>query len=90
MATSIKLADELKQRVQKLAAQRDRSPHYLMREAIQRYVEQEEARDSFLREARESLRHYEETGLHVTGEEMREWLSRWGTAQEGPAPECHT
>jgi predicted transcriptional regulator len=47
MATSIKLDDELKSRVQQLANLRRRSPHWVMREAIRQYVEHEEARDCF-------------------------------------------
>ena len=89
MATSLKLADDLKQRIQRLAERRDRSPHYLMREAIERYVGQEEAREAFRQEAEDAWRHYQETGLHATGEEVREWLNRWGTPEETAAPECH-
>jgi predicted transcriptional regulator len=47
MATSIKLDDELKSRVQQLASLRRRLPHWVMREAIRQYVEREETRDSF-------------------------------------------
>ncbi|MGH8191325.1 MAG: CopG family ribbon-helix-helix protein, partial [Rhodanobacteraceae bacterium] len=47
MATSLKIDDALKDRVQRLASQRRRSPHWIMLEAIQEYVEREEARESF-------------------------------------------
>ena len=47
MATSIKIDDELKGRVQHLANLRQRSLHWIMREAIAQYVEREEARESF-------------------------------------------
>jgi len=40
-------------------------------------------------EALESWAMYQETGLHVTGEEAREWLSRWGTDDESEIPACH-
>ena len=90
MATSVKLGDDLKGRIQQLARARDRSPHYLMREAIERYVTQEEARESFRREAEESWRHYQETGLHITGDELFAWLRTWGTDEEGEPPACHT
>jgi len=42
MATSVKLDDELKSRIQHLANARHRSPHWIMREAIRNYVEREE------------------------------------------------
>ncbi|AHE97872.1 CopG family transcriptional regulator [Thioalkalivibrio paradoxus ARh 1] len=38
-ATSLKIDDTLKARVQQLASQRRRSPHWIMLEAIQQYVE---------------------------------------------------
>ena len=47
MATSIKIDDGLKARVQHLADLRRRSAHWIMREAIAQYVACEEARESF-------------------------------------------
>jgi predicted transcriptional regulator len=89
MATSIKIDDNLKNRVQHLAGLRQRSPHWLMREAIQQYVEREEAHESFKQEAVASWAAYQETGLHLTGQEARDWLANWGTDAEKPIPECH-
>ena len=40
--TSLKLDVELKERVQRLAVALRRSPHWVMREAVERYVEREE------------------------------------------------
>ncbi len=45
MATSLKLDDAMKSRIRDLAVRRDRSSHWLMREAIREYVEREEARE---------------------------------------------
>jgi predicted transcriptional regulator len=89
MATSIKLDDDLKGRVQHLAALRQRSPHWVMREAIKQYVEREEARESFKQEAFDSWAAYQETGRHLTGQEVRAWLDTWGTEAETNPPECH-
>ena len=89
MATSIKIDDSLKARVQRLARQRQRSPHWIMLEAIQQYVEREEALERFKQEALTSWAAYKETGRHLTGEEVRAWLNTWGTDDETPAPECH-
>lgn len=61
VATSIKLDDEMKQRIQKLAGLRRRSAHWILREAIAQYVEREEARESFKQEARESWTEFQET-----------------------------
>jgi predicted transcriptional regulator len=89
MATSLKIDDALKQRVQQLADQRSRSPHWIMLEAIRQYVEREEARESFRQDALAAWTHYRETGEHLTGDEVRRWLATWGTDEERPAPPCH-
>jgi predicted transcriptional regulator len=89
MATSVKIDDQLKSRVQHLADLRRRSAHWIMREAIEQYVEREEARESFKLEAMASWAEYQETGRHLSGDEVRAWLSKWGSEDEGKAPECH-
>uniref|UniRef100_UPI0035CA1B3A CopG family ribbon-helix-helix protein n=1 Tax=uncultured Sphingomonas sp. TaxID=158754 RepID=UPI0035CA1B3A len=89
MATSLKIDDEMKGRIQALAQQRDRSAHWIMREAIREYIDREEVRESFRQEALESWTAYQETGRHLTGEETTAWLESWGSEQERGAPECH-
>jgi predicted transcriptional regulator len=89
MATSIKIDDELKGRVQQLAVLRQRSAHWIMREAIAQYVAREEARESFKQEALASWAQYQETGRHLTGKETRAWLNTWGTEAETKLPKCH-
>ena len=89
MATSIKIDDELKSRIQHLAGLRQRSPHWVMREAIARYVDREEAREGFKQEALASWATYQETGRHLTGQEARAWLNTWGTEAEAELPKCH-
>ncbi|MDR2208864.1 MAG: CopG family ribbon-helix-helix protein [Azoarcus sp.] len=89
MATSLKIDDALKERVQQLAGLRQRSSHWIMREAITQYVEREEARERFRQEALASWTAYQETGRHLTGEEVRSWLKTWGTEGEAEIPACH-
>lgn len=89
MPTSLKIDDLLNDRVQHLAGQRHRSPQAIMVEAIQQYVEREEARDSFQQEALASWDEFTQSGKHLTGEEARAWLATWGTADERSVPECH-
>ncbi|MEO7068074.1 MAG: CopG family ribbon-helix-helix protein [Rhodanobacter sp.] len=89
MATSLKIDDELKGRIQHLAEVRQRSPHWIMHEAIQQYVNREEARESFTQEALASWTAYRETGRHLTGAEVRTWLSTWGSPAEASIPKCH-
>lgn len=89
MATSLKLDADLKTRVQRLAASRHRSPHWLMCNAIRQYVEHEEKQARFIEEALAAWHHYQETGLHLTGEEVQQWLSTWGSEDEQEQPPCH-
>lgn len=89
MATSVKLDDDLKNRIQQLADARHRSAHWIMREAIRDYVEREEAREDFKQEALASWTAYQETGRHLTGQEVRNWLNTWGTDEEKEIPQCH-
>lgn len=87
--TSIKLDDELKRRVQHLADTRRRSAHWLMREAIEQYVEREEVREAFRQETLTIWENYQANGQHVTADEVESWLASWGTDKEISAPICH-
>jgi len=89
MATSVKLDKSLKTRIQHLADVRHRSAHWIMREAIQSYVEREESRESFKQEALTSWTVYQETGQHLSGKEVQNWLDTWGTGDETELPQCH-
>ena len=88
--TSLKLDDALKERLQKLADSRKRTPHWLMKEAIERYVSYEEWHDQIWKEAIEAKEDYDSTGLHLTGEEVEEWLRRRAAGEDVDLPECHT
>lgn len=88
-ATSIKLDDDMKERVLHLAEARKRTSHWIMREAIAQYVEREEKREALRRDTLKAWEEFQETGLHATAEEVDEWLASWGTENELSAPECH-
>ncbi|WP_321886694.1 CopG family ribbon-helix-helix protein [Paraburkholderia bannensis] len=89
MARSIQLDDDLNDRIQHIAGAQHRTPDAIVRDAIAQYAEREEARERFGQEALDSWQHYEETGLHLTGKEVRAWLDTWGTDHEGIPPDCH-
>ncbi len=89
MATSLKIDDTLKIRVQHLTSQRRRSSHWVMLEAIQQYIKFEESRESFKQEALVSWATDQETGWHLTDQEVRIWLNTCGTEDEEIVPECH-
>ena len=88
-AVAVKIDPEIKKRLQNLAEVKQRSAHWLMREAINQYVNREEKRESFRQDAINAWEEYQETGLHVTGDEVVDWLNTWGSSDEKDAPECH-
>ncbi len=90
MATSVKLDDELKSRIQHLADIRHRSSHWIMREAIRDYVEREEKRESFKQDALRAWEAYQENGLHLTLEEADAWLEKLEAGEDAELPKCHT
>jgi predicted transcriptional regulator len=86
---SLKLSPASRQRLRDLAQLEHRPAHALAREAVEAYIEQAETRIRRDREADAAWRHYQDTGLHVTGEEAIAWIASWGTPDELPAPVCH-
>jgi predicted transcriptional regulator len=86
--TSLKLDDTVKKRVQRLASVRRRSPHWLMREAIEEYVEREEKREGFRQDALAAWDHYQTTGLHVTAEEADTWMAKLEAGKIVVPPKC--
>lgn len=87
--TSLKLDAEIKARVQRLAGARRRSSHWLMREAIEQYVEREERREQFRQDAFTAWAEYQATGQHVTAAEADAWLARLESGEDGEPPPSH-
>jgi len=56
---------------------------------IVRHIEREDVIEHLKEEARASWQAYQETGLHLTGQEVSDWLKTWGTEGETELPECH-
>ena len=90
MATSVKIDNELKSRVQHLADARRRSAHWIMCEAIRDYVERKEKRETFKQDALRAWDAYQENGLHLTLEETDAWLAKLETGEDAELPTCHT
>lgn len=86
---AIKIDDDIRMRVKRLADARQRTPHWLMREAITQYVEREEKRETFRQDTLKAWEAYRTTGLHLTGEEADAWLARLEQGNDAEPPECH-
>ncbi|MFQ8433297.1 CopG family ribbon-helix-helix protein [Amaricoccus sp. W119] len=86
---AVKLDPEVHARIQELAKSQHRSTHYLMREAISQYVEREEKREAFRREALTAWAAYQTTGQHVTHADADAWMAELEAGRDPEPPECH-
>ena len=86
---SVKLDNEIRDRIKHIAEARHRTTHWVMREAIQQYVEREWRREAFRQATTQAWEEYQETGLHVTKDEAVAWLETWGGENEKAVPICH-
>ena len=85
---SVKLDQKMRDRVKRLAEARDRSTHWMLREAVAQFVEREEKREAFRQAGLKAWSDYQETGLYVTQDEADAWLEKLETGEEAAAPEC--
>jgi predicted transcriptional regulator len=72
----LKLEPQIKKRLKSLGAARDRSPHWLMRDAIVKYLEREEIYEKEKREDEKRWAHYLLTGEAVAHDDVMAWLDR--------------
>jgi len=86
---AIKIDEDTRARVKRLADARQRTPHWLMREAIQQYVEREEQREALRQETLKAWENYRANGLHITAEEADAWLGQLEQGKDVEPPECH-
>jgi predicted transcriptional regulator len=86
---AIKLDEDTKDRVKRLAEARQRTPHWLMREAIAQYVDREEKREAFRQDTLKAWANFRDTGLHVTADEADAWLAQLEHGKDVDPPTCH-
>src|ERR1700730_5107663 len=81
---SIRLKPETKKRLARLAQASGRSSNFLISDAVEYYVTDQER---FLAEVRQADRQVK-TGHYIRNEDMKAWLLSWGTDRELPPPNC--
>jgi predicted transcriptional regulator len=86
---SVKLEAEEKNLLTKIAKEKACSVHSIICQAVREYIEREQARLNFFEDGRKAIEHYDQTGLHVTHEEMRLWAESLGGNNELTPPVCH-
>jgi predicted transcriptional regulator len=86
---AIKLDEDVKARIKRLAGARQRTAHWLMREAITQYVEREEKREAFRQATLKAWEVFRSTGLHTTADEADAWMAELELGHDVEPPECH-
>lgn len=72
----VKLDSEARERLKQLGAAKDRTPHWLMKKAILEYLEREETYEREKQEDMQRWQRYQDTGEHLSQDEMRTRLTR--------------
>ena len=86
---AVKLDQDIRDRLKRLADARDRSTHWMLREAVEQFVEREERRDAFRQAGMQAWQEYQATGKHVPHNEADIWLAKLELGEEAEVPECH-
>jgi predicted transcriptional regulator len=88
-AVSLQLDPAIQERVERLAEARHRTKESVLCEAVEDYVTRAEKREEFRQNALAASEHYRTTGLHLTQEEVEEWMLKFEAGEDAPMPECH-
>lgn len=81
---SIRLKSETKKRLAKLAKASGRSSNFLIADAVESYVADQEQLLAEVRRGEREVR----SGHYIKHADMKAWLLSWGTGRELPPPKC--
>ena len=81
---SIRLKPGVKKRLARLAKASGRSSNFLISDAVESYLVDQERLRAEIRQADRQVR----AGHYIKHEDMKAWLLSWGTDQELPPPKC--
>ncbi|MFH7028188.1 MAG: CopG family ribbon-helix-helix protein [Heteroscytonema crispum UTEX LB 1556] len=83
--TSFRLDEDLEEKLDTTATKLQRTKGWIINDALRQYIAREERKLRMLEETQEAVSDIEARRV-VSGEEVMEWLSTWGTPLEGKAP----
>ncbi len=86
---AVKLDQDIRDRLKRLADAKDRSTHWMLREAVAQFVDREEKREAFRQAGLQAWAEYQATGQQVTHDEADAWLAQLEAGEEAVVPECH-
>ncbi|NDQ57893.1 MAG: hypothetical protein GZ088_12550 [Acidipila sp.] len=81
---SIRLKPDTKKRLAKLATKSGRTANFLISDAVESYVADQERMLGEIRQADRQVK----SGHYIRHEDMKAWLLSWGTNRELPLPKC--
>jgi predicted transcriptional regulator len=80
----VRLKPQVKRRLAKLANASGRSSNFLISDAVESYVADQERLLTEIRQADRQIK----SGHYVRHEDVKAWLLSWGTENELPPPKC--
>jgi predicted transcriptional regulator len=72
----VKLGDDVRERLKALGIVKERTPHFLMKKAIEEYLAKEEVSEREKQEDLARWQRYQDTGEHLGHDEVRTRLTR--------------
>jgi predicted transcriptional regulator len=81
---SIRLKPDIKNRLARLAKSSGRSSNFLISDAVEAYVADQERMLAEVLQADRQVK----SGHYIPREDMKAWLLSWGTDHELPPPKC--
>lgn len=82
----VKLEPNVRKRLKTLSQIKDRSTHWMMKAAIEEYLDREEQRERERQEDRERWERYVAGGKTIAREDVSIWLDSIGSEQELKCP----
>ena len=81
----VRLNEDIQNRLEALGKARDRTPHYLMKTAVERYLEIEEAVETERQIVKSRWEKYELTGETVDHADVKSWANSVRPSEGEPA-----
>lgn len=82
----VKFDDNIRERLHTLGAAKDRAPQWLIKTAVQQYLEREEHAEQERREDEERWARYETTGQAISHAKAMSWLDSLAKGKRKPCP----
>ena len=80
----LRLGEETRHRLEALGRVRERTPHYLMKVAVERFLDVEEALEAERRLVKDRWKKYELTGESIEHTDVQAWADKLDVGAEAP------